>query len=643
MTFLRRKAAAALVTAGALGAFQALAIVGASSAGAVGVCTFNLATHTVSVSAGAAGDSMTLTVNDPSGAIELDGAACGLADITNTTSISVAGSTGDESVYIDNWTGLAFPSTISWQVAMGTGTADYFEIDLADGADGSVTLGDTSFTMNGATGATGGIEQIDVQGGDGDDTIDGSAVTASGPELHWLSGGDGDDTITGGAGDDFLEGNPACVTADDDTISGGAGDDELYGDCGDDTLSGDAGDDYVEGEIGSDTIVEGTAANGADTLYGDGPGGEDTPTPGDVIDYSGRTTSIIIDPATLSGADANGDGDASDTGDEQDDITQFEVYMTGSANDILTGTSSDETFVPGAGDDEVDGGTGVDTLSFENSAAAVTVDSATGTATGEGADEWTNIDELTGSDNVDVLDFSGETGPVEANLSEAGPFLGLAAGEVNGSSSFAAVTVETWEQAIGTADDDHLVGGNDSDSTLWGGDGDDRLGGLGGRDTLYGEGGNDTMFGDDGNDTLLGGPGSDNMDGGNGVDMVSFADATSGVAVDLSLGVASSADGDDVVTTIEGAIGSAFDDNMLGGTGTNLFKAGKGDDFVRAGSGDDTVRGGAGNDTLVGGGGDDSLYGAKGNDDLFGGGGTDYGNGGKGSDTCKGVEIKKSC
>jgi Ca2+-binding RTX toxin-like protein len=657
MTFLRRKAAAALVTAGALGAFQALAIVGASSASAVGVCTFSLATHTVSVTMDAA-DTHDLSVDDPSGEIELDGVAgsCPLADITNTTGIAVTGNTGDEYFVIDNASGLAFPSTISWQVAMGSGSADLLEIDLADGSDGSLTLSDSAFTMNGAAGAIGGIEGIYAQGGDGDDTIDGSAATidlelyggdgddtlTGGAARDVVSGEDGEDTLAGGAGDDGWHVDGGATTnvfgdsplveggVDDDTLFGGAGKDDLYGDPGDDWLSGEDGNDWEEGEEGSDTLYEGTAANGADMLEGDSPnvvGDIDT------VDYGDRTTATAVNEgvAGASGADTNGDGDASDTGEEGDTVQNIETFVTGSANDTINGDGGDETFAPGAGDDAMDGGGGSNTLDYSGSAAGVIVDVAAGTATGAGSDTFTSdfdafvgsdfddtfIDDsgaytYSGGDGVDTIDESARTDAVTQRLDGS-------AG--TSEDDFDAADIENY---VGSAGVDTVLG-NILRNSLWGNDGNDSLNGAAGNDTLYG------------------GVGSDDLAGGTGVDMVSFADASSGVAVDLSLGAASSADGDDTVTDIEGAIGSAFDDNMLGGTGTNLFKAGKGDDFVRAGSGDDTVKGGAGNDTLVGGGGDDSLYGAKGNDDLFGGGGTDYGNGGKGSDTCKGVEIKKSC
>ena len=66
---------------------------------------------------------------------------------------------------------------------------------------------------------------------------------------------------------------------------------------------------------------------------------------------------------------------------------------------------------------------------------------------------------------------------------------------------------------------------------------------------------------------------------------------------------------------IEGVIGSAFSDTMVGDDGRNVFR---GED------GYDSIRGQAGNDLLYGGNGNDSLNGGAGDDELRGGAGSDY-------------------
>jgi VCBS repeat-containing protein len=88
-------------------------------------------------------------------------------------------------------------------------------------------------------------------------------------------------------------------------------------------------------------------------------------------------------------------------------------------------------------------------------------------------------------------------------------------------------------------------------------------------------------------------------------------------------------------------IGSNQDDELNGGSGSDLLISGNGDDtldggdgndLLLAGNGDDTLDGGDGNDLLLAGNGDDTLDGGDGNDLLDGGRGDDTLDGGSGSD-----------
>ena len=134
--------------------------------------------------------------------------------------------------------------------------------------------------------------------------------------------------------------------------------------------------------------------------------------------------------------------------------------------------------------------------------------------------------------------------------------------------------------------------------------GDDTLFGTAASDTLQGFGGNDTLHGDAANDTLEGGTGADTLYGGAGIDFVSFANALGGVIVNLGFaggpgaGSGGEASGDEY-HSVEGIIGSPFDDILIGQTGAS-----------------DTIYGGNGNDLLSGQGGTaaDSLYGGLGLD-----------------------------
>jgi Ca2+-binding RTX toxin-like protein len=418
-------------------------------------------------------------------------------------------------------------------------------------------------------------------------------------------GGVGDDTITGGSGDDCLDG-----WIGDDTVSGNAGNDVVLGFNGDDTLTGGADGDSVFGEADDDAIDEGEAPSGSDFLRGN--------TGVDELNYGARTTSTIINMTTgVCGADANADGDAGDTGDENDNCDgDFEVLVTGSANDSLTGDGSDETFLGQGGNDVVDGNGGFNTNSWSTSAGPITVDSAAGTATGDGDDSWTDIDELDGSPATnDLLDFSGETGPVTANLCISA---------FTGTSSFTEVTVANAGLVNCTATFEHLTGSP----------------------------GNDNLTGDAQQNKLIGGLGSDAFTGLGGADTVSFKNAENGVEVDLSLGFAEGEGSDSFpggLGDIEIIVGSNFDDTITGGLTTGggsinfRFKGLKGDDSLTGSASNDTLLGGGGSDVMRSGQGDDTLKDAAGNDLLAGGGGFDIGKGGKGNDVCSGIESTSSC
>lgn len=105
----------------------------------------------------------------------------------------------------------------------------------------------------------------------------------------------------------------------------------------------------------------------------------------------------------------------------------------------------------------------------------------------------------------------------------------------------------------------------------------------------------------------MGGAGNDTLNGGNGIDTVSYATATSGVTVNLSLTTAQNTGGagSDTISLVENITGSNYNDTLTGNTGSN------------------TLHGGGGHDTLMGGNGNDVLYGDIGNDVLYGQGGSD--------------------
>lgn len=335
----------------------------------------------------------------------------------------------------------------------------------------------------------------------------------------------------------------------------------------------------------------------------------------------------------------------------------------GPGNDTLLGGAGNDTLDPGAGADSLDGGEGNDTITYESASASVIVDLLTGAAMLGGVRQTiTGVENVIGSPFADSL--FGDAGP---NVLE------------------------------GRDGNDVLVGGN-GDDTLRGGNGNDRLDPGAGRDLVDGGPGIDTLdlSGADGryivdlnvgltydfsqNETLVsienvvgtrfndvlngsetqanvidGGPGgADTMyGGGDPGDVISYASLGRGVIIDF--GVGKSYDGVDLDSFrgFEGAIGSAFNDQIYA-TGTQTIDPGAGgaDTIVDPGllaynsqlrgliidltagaafdgidldrlSGVRNVRGSPFDDQIFGSPGNDRIDGGAGFDRLLGSGGDD--------------------
>ena len=124
--------------------------------------------------------------------------------------------------------------------------------------------------------------------------------------------------LIGGAGNDAIYGG-----VDNDTLSGGDGADKLYGDAGDDLLSGGLGNDIIDGGAGIDTI---------DTSYS----------------IAAWTINLTTNVAT--------------SGGETDTVYNMENVISGSGNDVITGTNAANTLSGGDGNDTLNGGAGDDIL-----------------------------------------------------------------------------------------------------------------------------------------------------------------------------------------------------------------------------------------------------------------------------------------
>ncbi len=205
----------------------------------------------------------------------------------------------------------------------------------------------------------------------------------------------------------------------------------------------------------------------------------------------------------------------------------------------------------------------------------------------------------------------------------------------------------------GTDNGDSINGSNSNDDIYGGsasagqGPGNDTLNGLGGNDTIYGGDGNDNLFGGNNNDSLTGGAGNDSvsgganddtieggagadtMDGGAGNDVLSYANSSAGVTVNIEVNTASGGDAEgDAISNFDQLIGSGFNDVLTGSNPVTVFG------FLFGG--DDTITGGDGNDTIDGAGAGDDLFGGNGDDQVAGGTGSDLMDGGQGADVLDG-------
>lgn len=163
--------------------------------------------------------------------------------------------------------------------------------------------------------------------------------------------------------------------------------------------------------------------------------------------------------------------------------------------------------------------------------------------------------------------------------------------------------------------DGHTLTGTSGDDVLVAGTGSNIINAGDGNDVLTAGSGNNELHGDAGNDLLFSGPGNDTLDGGTDIDTASYAHATAGVTVDLSLLAAQNTlgAGTDTLTAIENLTGSNFNDTLTGNNANNVINGGLGNDILNGGGGDDLLIGGLGNNTLSGGAGADTFQWLKGN------------------------------
>lgn len=345
---------------------------------------------------------------------------------------------------------------------------------------------------------------------------------------------EGDDQIVGDYWHNTLSGQGG-----NDTIFGGEGSDQIDGGDGDDQLHGDAGDDVLNGGAGADLL--------------DGGDGFDR------VSYFSATAGVTV---AL-------DGSASGTGEAEGDTFANVEGLEGSAfDDRLTLTAGDNIVSAGAGDDVVHGLAGDDELFGGDGADALYGEAGNDVIAGGAGNDliWSGEgdDQLFGGDGADAL--YGEAGN-DVIAGEAGNDL------ISGGEGVDQLSGGDGADALyGEAEND-VIDGEAGNDLISGGEGADQLLGGDGADALYGEADNDVIDGGAGNDFISGGEGNDVIDGGAGLDRVSYADAASGVTVDLGLAVRqSTGQGLDWITNVEALTGSTHADRLSGASVDESFE-----------------------------------------------------------------------
>lgn len=406
-----------------------------------------------------------------------------------------------------------------------------------------------------------------------------------------LNGADGADTITGAAGNDTINGGAGFDTADYSNAGGAlyvilSQNSQVFGDAsvGTDTLSrvervigsdfadiliaeySFSGDGNENGLLGGNfTAFEGGAGN--DQIWGYG---------NTRIEYTSATSGVTVD---LGAGTAIGDASVGTD-------TFYSVYSVRGSEfaDTLYGTTFGlDRFDGGAGDDFIDGRSGLDRIVYRYDPAGVVVDLANNFAIDGygGIDTLYNIDDIVGSDFADNLTGNAQNNQIWAYAGDdtvdggddfdslyytyatsSVTFNLSATTMITGDASVGTDTVSNIERYIGSEFDDVFTADEDFLS----------------RGSQFNE-----FEGGAGNDTIT----------GNGVTRIGYLTAQSGVTVDIELGTAigDASVGTDMFTGVFAVRGSFHDDYIYGSSVPDLerFRGMRGDDFIDGRGGIDAV------------------------------------------------------
>lgn len=327
---------------------------------------------------------------------------------------------------------------------------------------------------------------------------------------------------------------------------------------------GGAGDDVLDGNFGTSDIIDG------------GPGS-------DTVTYVNARRPVSIDLAVQLTYD----------GVVLDQLISIENGIGSQFDDLLQGDT---------GVNRLDGGAGSDTVTYSRSARGVSIDlGSNGAYDGIAYDTLADIENAIGSGFDDILQGNGGSNVFDGGggldlvsyfSSARGVVIDLAAG-----ASFDGVVLDALaniEQAQGSRFDDVLEGDAGS-NILDGGEGSDTVRylrstsgviiDLGAQLTydgrvLDGLISIENAIGSSFNDTIKNGAGANRIDGGDGTDTVDYSASRTGVLIDLGRQTTFDGSSVDILSGIENAVGSAFNDVFQSSLGNNVITGGGGVDLV---------------------------------------------------------------
>jgi Ca2+-binding RTX toxin-like protein len=451
---------------------------------------------------------------------------------------SMAGNGGDDTYFVDSADDIVREEAEGGNdtvVVIGDlGELTFDNVENVVFVDASPT-GPGGGSSSGGSGGGGNPLGSVIFGGAGSETLDGGA----GGNTIFAQGGD--DLVIGGR--DSLASRDINNTIDvadlEDQTESDDGSDALYGGAGNDTILAGQGDDTLDGGAGDDVMA---GQDGVDVFRG-GAGS-------DTVDYSRESPFqllVNLETNVASGGTASGDTfDSIENLIGSDD--RIDRFIGTGANNHFIGQGGGDVFNGRAGDDLLDGGNDGDIIYGED-----------------------GNDTVIGGSGQDYLDGGAGTDTVVYTGSNAGVTVDLLNGTATGGDADGPAQIvgrgtvirhdilAGFENVVGSIHNDQLIG-DSAANELSGGQGDD---------------------------VLTGGAGKDTLNGGAGKDTADYADATSGVKLDLK----GKGSGGDIYNSIENLSGSGFDDTLKGDSGDNVLTGQGGDDVLRGGKGDDTLLG----------------------------------------------------